>query len=216
MAEYARAQLQASIIPVLHRRTYLEKHKMDIVDYAKEFFNENNKHGKVITRHDIEWYWEANIRAEYDTLNPSHNQLVSQTSCPKFQIFWMQKIAVAALQEKELLHQQEGFWLLKPSSKQRKHLKGALILGNDTERWIVPDVALMAIGDVFFNTFVQNIKTANASQIDDNLDDSKLFRLWGALVKKAYDFVPKEVQIEKLKEVGSNPLINHCKYNVEL
>lgn len=83
------------------------------------------------------------------------------------------------MRAKELVQQQEGFWLLKPNSKQRKHLKSALILGNDTERWIIPDVALMAIGDVFFNTVVQNIQAANASHIDSKLDDSKFFRLWG-------------------------------------
>lgn len=66
-----------------------------------------------------------NIRAELDNVDPFHNQLVSQTSCPEFEIFWMQRTAVAALQAKELV-QQEGKWPVKHDTKEKKHLKGTL------------------------------------------------------------------------------------------
>ncbi len=71
-------------------------------------------------------------------------------------------------------------------------------------------MSLMAIDDVSFSEFAHNVRTANAGDACDNLDKSKLFQLWGALIKKAYDFVPKEVQIEKLKEVGLVQLGDHC------
>lgn len=212
MAGHAGPQLQPSIIPVLYNRAFLEKHNIDITDYGKHFCTENSKQGKIITRRDIEWYWEGNIRAEFDTVDPSHNRLISQTKCPKFELYWLGKTAVAALQAKKLLHEQQGLWLLKPKRKEIKHFKSALILGNDTERWIVPDVSLMAIRDICFTTFAHNVRAAN---VGDNLSDSMLFRLWGTLVKKAYDFVPKEVQIQKLKEVHFIPLIDPCTHHVD-
>ena len=75
--------------PSSHKRVFLEKHNFDIADYAKHFYSENQKYDKIITRHDIEWYWKGNIRAEFVTVNSSHNQLVSQTRCPKFKIFYV-------------------------------------------------------------------------------------------------------------------------------
>lgn len=209
MAEYTGAQLQASIIPVFYKRDFLEEHNVDIVEYAKKICSKNRKNGKLILRHDVEWYWEAEIRAAFDALDTSHHRLINQIRCPKFDIYWTRKTATAALQAKEHLRQQQEFWLLKPKTKEKTHLKSALILGNNIERWIVPDVSLMAIDDVFFDKFVQSVRAANVDDADNSLDDSKLLRLWGALIKQAYDFVPKEVQIQKLKEVGFIPL-SHC------
>ena len=210
MAGHARPQLQASIVPIFYNKTFLEKHNIDIVDYAKRFCSENSKLGYIVTRHDIEWYWEGNTRAEYDTRDP-HNRLISQARCPKFESYWMEKSAVTALQAKKLLQKQEGgMWPLKPTQKEKKYNKSALILGNHTERWIVPDVSLMAIGDVSFGQFEHNIREANAGDACDNLYESKLFQLWGTLIKRVYDFVPKEVQLEKLKEVGLSRSENHC------
>lgn len=211
MAGHVRPQLQASIVPIFHKKAFLEKHNIDIVDYAKHFCRENSKQGYIITRHDIEWYWEGNTRAEYDTRDPSHDRLISQAGCPKFESYWMEKSAVTALQAKEVLQEQEGgMWPLKPTQKEKKYNKSALILGNHTERWIVPDVSLMAIDEVSFSEFEQKIRTANAGDACENLDKSKLFQLWGTLINKAYDFVPKEVQIEKLKGVGLVQSGDHC------
>lgn len=216
MAGGGSGQLQPSIIPIFYKKTYLEKHNIDITDYAKSFCSENGKEGHIVTRHDIEWYWEGNIRAEFDTVDPSHNRLISQTKCPKFETHWMRKTATTAFLAKKLLQEQEEFWLLKPNRKEKKHIKSALILGNDTERWIIPDVSLMAIDDVFFDKVAQNIRAANAGATGCNLNDSKMFRLWGTLIKKAYDFVPKEVHIEKLKEVGLLLLEDHCAHESDL
>ena len=78
-------------------------------------------------------YWETNVRAEFDSVDPSHNRLVSQAKRLKFEFYWMGKTAVAALQAKTLLQEQEEFWLLKPNTKERKHFKNALILGNENK-----------------------------------------------------------------------------------
>ena len=68
------------------------------------------------------------IRAEFDTVNPSHNRLVSEMSCPKFDIFWIQRTTVAGLRAEGFRQQQEGFWLLKLKRypKQKNHLEGSL------------------------------------------------------------------------------------------
>ena len=212
MAGAPRRQLQASIIPVLYPKTYIEKHNLDITGYAKEFYNRNRIEGKLVTRRDIEWYWEGNVRAEYDTVDPAHNRLISQIRCPKFETFWMNLTAPVAPQPEKLLQEQQGFQLLRPNEKEKKHFKGALILGNATERWIIPDVSLMAVDDFAHDEFVQNVREAN----NQHLDRSKVFHLWGALIKKAYGFVPREVQIEKLKEVRTTSLDSHCANDVNL
>ena len=107
---------------------------------------------------------------------------------------------MAVLQAQKFLQEQDGFWLLKPKTKEKKHFKSALILGNDSERWIVPDASLMPIEDVSFEDFEQSIRAINIGVDGGKLDKSKLFRLWGTLIKKAYAFVPRDVQNEKLKE----------------
>lgn len=190
----------------------MERRNIDITYYAKEFCSRNRKQGRLITRRDVEWYWEGNIRAEYDTVDLIHNRLISQTRSPKFDAYWMQAMTPAAYQEKRLLQEQEGFWLLRPSTRERKHFKSALILGNRAERWIIPHVSLMAVENVAYEDFVHDLQEANG----EGAKGSKVFRLWGALIKKAYDFVPKEVQTEKLKEVRSIPLKNHYTYDVDL
>lgn len=130
-----------------------------------------------------------------------HNRPISQTRSPKFDAYWMQAMAPAAYLEKRLLQEQEGFRLLRPSARERKHFKSALILGNHGERWIIPHVSLMAVEDVAYEDFVHDVREANA----EPPRGSTVFHLWGALIKKDYDFVPKEVQTEKLKEVRSIP-----------
>lgn len=213
MAGTPQRQLQASVIPVLYPKTDIEKRKIDITDYAKEFCSRNRKQGKLITRRDVEWYWEGNIRAEYDTVDPAHNWLISQIRCPKFQAFWINTAAPLAVREERLLQQQQqGFWPLRPNAKERKHFGSALILGNHTQRWIIPHVSLMAVEDVDYEDFVHDVRKANG----EALRGSMVFHLWGALIKKAYDFVPKEVQTEKLKEVRSTPLGDHCTNDVDL
>ena len=209
-------QLQASIIPVLFEKGHIEKHKTDITDFAKAFRTANSKQGKTITRHDVEWYWEGNVRSEFDTVDPLHNHLISQIESPKFEMYWANKTAIATLQGKTLLQKHEDFRLLIPNNKEKKHHKNALILGNGRERWIVPEVFLMALYDISFEDFVQGVGTANTDDASHNLDESKVFRLWAAFIKKAYDFVPKEVQVEKLKEVCSVPLDDHRAYVADL
>lgn len=212
MAATPIGQLQTSVVPVLYPKSYMERRNIDITDYAKEFCSRNRKQGRLITRRDVEWYWEGNIRAEYDTVDLIHNRLISQTRSPKFDAYWMQAMTPAAYQEKRLLQEQEGFWLLRPSTRERKHFKRALILGNRAERWIIPHVSLMAVEDVAYEDFVHDLQEANG----EGPKGSKVFRLWGALIKKAYDFVPKEVQTEKLKEVRSIPLKDHYTYDFDL
>ena len=128
----------------------------------------------------------------------------------------MVKTETAALLAKRRLQEQEGFWLLGLNKKEKKHFENALIVGNDTERWIVPEVFVMAIEDVSFENFVQNVRAANTSDVGNNLDGSNVFHLWGALIKKAYDFVPKDVQTEKLKEVSPIPLDDRCEHHADL
>lgn len=70
----------------------------------------------------------------------------------------------------------------------------------------------MAVEDVDYEDFVHDVRKANG----EALRGSTVFHLWGALIKKAYDFVPKEVQTGKLKEVRSTPLSGHCTKNVDL
>lgn len=55
----------------------------------------------------------------------------------------------------------------------------------------MPEVFLMALYDVSFEEFVQGLRTANTTDASHKMDESKVFRLWAALIKKAYDFVPK-------------------------
>ena len=198
-------RLQASIIPVLYKKGFIEEHNIDITDFAKSLCSRNGKAGFIITRHDIEWYWEGNVRAEFDTVNPAHHRLISQTRCPKFDTYWMNKTATVAFQARRILQQQDEFWLLKPNAREGKHFETAIILGNGTERWTIPHVSLQAVEDVSFMGFVQNVREANPDHAGEGLNKAKMFRLWGALIKKAYDFVPKEVQLEKLREVRSFP-----------
>ena len=73
----------------------------------------------------------------------------------------------------------------------------------------------MAIEDVFFDDCMWRVKVANFGGAGNSLDQSTKFRLWGALIKKAYDFVAKEVQNEKLKEVRSIPVIDHYAHEVD-
>ena len=80
----------------------------------------------------------------------------------------------------------------------------------------MPEVFLMALYDISFEDFVQSVRTANTDDPYYNLDESKVFRLWAAFIKNAYDFVPKEVQVEKLKEVCSVPLDDHRAYVADL
>lgn len=207
MAGTPQRQLQASIIPVLLPKSFIEKRKIDITDYAKKICSRNREQGKLITRRDVEWYWEGNVRAEYDTVDPSHNRLITQIRCPKFEAYWDNMTAPLAVREERLRQQQrQGFWPLRPNARERKHFEGALILGNHTERWIIPHVSLMAIEDVEYGDFVHDVRKANG----EGLRGSTVFRLWGALIKKAYDFVPREVQTEKLREVRSIPLDDGC------
>ena len=209
MTGSANCQLQASIIPVLYKKGLIEEHNIDITDFAKSLCSRNDKAGFFITRHDIEWYWEGNVRAEFDTVNPVHHRLISQTRCPKFDTYWMNKTATVAFQARKILQEQEGFWLFRPNAREKKHLDSALILGNGTERWTIPHVSLLAVEDVSFTGFVQSVREANADHAGEGLNMAKMFRLWGALIKKAYDFVPKEVQVKKLREVRSTLLGYH-------
>ena len=202
-------QLQASIIPVLYKKGFIEEHNIDITDFAKSLCSRNGKAGFIITRQDIEWYWEGNVRAEFDTVDPIHHRLISQTKCPKFNAYWMNKTATVAFQARRILQEQEGFWLLKPNVREKKHFDSALILGNGTERWTIPHVSLLAVEDFSFTEFVQSVREANADHAGEVLNKAKMFHLWGALIKKAYDFVPKEVQVKKLREVRSIPLDDH-------
>ena len=209
MTGSANRQLQASIIPVLYKKGLIEEHNIDITDFAKSLCSRNDAAGFFITRHDIEWYWEGNVRAEFDTVNPVHHRLISQTRCPKFDTYWMNKTATVAFQARKILQEQEGFWLLRPNAREKKHFDSALILGNSTERWIIPHVSLLALEDVSFTGFVQSVREANADHAGEGLNMAKMFRLWGALIKKAYDFVPKEIQVKKLREVRSTLLGYH-------
>ena len=202
-------QLQASIIPVLYKKGFIEEQNIDITDFAKSLCSKNGKAGFNITRHDIEWYWEGNVRSEFDTVNPVHHRLISQTRCPKFDMYWMNKTATVAFQARRILQEQDGFWLLRPNARERKHFESALILGNGMERWTIPHVSLLAVEDVSFTGFVQSVREANADHAGEDLNKAKIFRLWGTLIKKAYDFVPKEVQVKKLREVRSSPLDDH-------
>ena len=43
--------------------------------------------GKTIIPRDVEWYWEGNVRSEFDTIDPKHNRLVSQTECPLLNVY---------------------------------------------------------------------------------------------------------------------------------
>ena len=209
-------QLQASIIPVSYRKGAIVKQNITLFNFANNFYLINQNNGNTITRRDVEWYWESNVRFEFDTADPAHNRLISQIRSPKFETFWLNKTAVATVQAKRVLHEQEGFWPVTPNITERKHFKNAIILGNGMERWIIPNVALMAVEDVSFQKFVQEVRKVNADRASDELDKSKLFRLWGALIKKGYDFVPKEVQNEKLKEVCSTPFDDHKAHNVDI
>ena len=202
-------QLQASIVPVLYKKGLIEEQNIDITDFAKSLCSRNAKAGFNITRRDIEWYWEGNVRAEFDTVNPVHHRLISQTRCPKFDTYWMNKTATVAFQARRILQEQEGFWLLRPNARERKYFESALNLGNSTERWTIPHVSLLAIENVSFTAFVESIREANADHAGEGLNKAKIFRLWGTLIKKAYDFVPKEVQVKKLREVRSSPLDDH-------
>ena len=112
---------------------------------------------------------------------------------------------MAAFKAKRLSQEQVGFWVLKPNKGEEKHLKGAIFLGNALERWVIPDVSLMDIEDVFYSHFAQDVREANPGNFNDGLNDAKVFQLWGALVKKAFDFAPKQVQTAKLMEVSSDP-----------
>ena len=202
-------QLQASIVPVLYKKGLIEEQNIDITDFAKSLCSRNAKAGFNITRRDIEWYWEGNVRAEFDTVNPVHHRLISQMRCPKFDTYWMNKTATVAFQARRILQEQEGFWLLRPNARERKYFESALNLGNSTERWTIPHVSLLAIENVSFTAFVESIREANADHAGEGLNKAKIFRLWGTLIKKAYDFVPKEVQVKKLREVRSSPLDDH-------
>lgn len=183
----------------------MEEHNIDITDFAKSLCSRNNKAGFIITRHDVEWYWEGNVRAEFDTVNPVHHRLISQTRCPKFERYWMNKTATLAFEARKILQEQEGFWLLKPNAREIKHFETAIILGNDTERWTIPHVSLLTVEDVSFTEFVQSVRKANTDHAAEGLNKAKMFTLWGALIKKGFGFVPKEVQVKKLREVRSVP-----------
>ena len=215
MMPSTKGRLQASIVPVLYKNGYIEENIIDITDFAKDFCKKNAKAGLAITRHDIEWYWEGNIRAEFDTTDPKHQRLINQMRCPRFERFWLNRTAPEAFQAKSLLHEQEGVWLLTPNAKEKKHFANALVLGNYTERWVIPNVSLMPIEDVFFDDCMWRVQVANTGAAGADLDKSTMFRLWGALIKKAYDFVPKEVQNEKLKEVRCIPVIDHYAHDVD-
>ena len=216
MTEPTTPQLQPSIILVLYKQGFIEENNIDITDFAKSLCASNSKAGYAITRHDVEWYWEGNVRTDFDTVNPLHHKLISQTRCPKFDTYWMNKTEPVAFQARRFSQEREGFWVLKPNVKESKHFETALILGNRAERWIIPHVSLLAIEDVSFTKFEKKVREANADHAGEGLDKAKMVRLWGALIKKAYDFVPKEVQLMKLKEVRSLPLNDHYADDVDL
>ena len=76
--------------------------------------------------------------------DPIHQRLISQTRYPKFERFWLNRTAPEAFQATILSYKQEELRLLTPNVKEKKHFANALVLGNHIERWIIPNVSLMA------------------------------------------------------------------------
>lgn len=73
-----------------------------------------------------------------------------------------------------------------------------MVLGNHDWEYIVPDVQLMPLYDVFFLEVAQKIIAANPGK---SLPIELMRRLWRLLISEVYDFVNEAERTAKLEEV---------------
>ena len=95
----------------------------------------------------------------------------------------------------------EFFSFPRSLTKEEQKDKGAVLLGNHEWEYLLPEVQLMPLCDVFFLELAKKVRVANPGK---PLGLELMRRLWRVLIREVYDFVNEAEKMAKLEEVSDS------------
>lgn len=202
-------------------KEHLEERKYNIIHFSAQFRINNRPLGQVITRPVVEFFWIDEIWRLYPTDHPEKRRLIGQVTrdytlsrlligpedanakqahSPKYEIYWQKRLDADAFTAKRARQKSAEIWSFpRRLSREEKKDDGMILLGNREWEYILPEVQLMPLYDVFFLELAKKVLAANPGK---SLTLTLMERLWRLLIREVYDFVDEVERKAKLEEVG--------------
>lgn len=124
-----------------------------------------------------------------------------QVDCPLIEAIWRRHTDAVALLKVQAKHTLSGFW---PIGAEGKDDRGALIVGNATQNFTIPEVLLLPIKSIHFVELSKKVIKSNVNRSTCVVDYATMRELWRTLVEKLYYYEPEDVRQAKLTEVRNS------------